>query len=223
MKLGVATVDLTTGLYAAVAVLAALRERDRSGVGQRIDLSLMDSAISWLANVGSNYLVSGEVCGRYGNAHANIVPYQVFLAKDRHIAIGIGNDGQWRKFCEIAGVRELASDGRFATNPDRVKHRGELIPLLEKVFQGRDSSFWIENLWREGIPAGPINTVDRVFADPNTAAREMVIEMDHPAAGKIRLIGSPMKFSGTPVEYRFPPPLLGEHTASVLKERLGDS
>ncbi|MFZ2223068.1 MAG: CoA transferase [Candidatus Deferrimicrobium sp.] len=220
-KLGVATVDLTTGLYAAVAILAALRERDGSGLGQRIDLSLMDSAISWLANVGSNYLVSGEVCGRYGNAHANIVPYQVFLAKDRQIAVGIGNDGQWRKFCEIAGARDLASDGRFATNPDRVKHRGELIPLLEKIFLRRDSSFWIEHLWKEGIPAGPINTVDRVFADPNTAAREMVIEMDHPAAGKVRLIGSPMKFSGTPVEYRLPPPLLGEHTASVLKERLG--
>ena len=220
-KLGVATVDLTTGLYAAVAILAALRERDGSGLGQRIDLSLMDSAISWLANVGSNYLVSGEVCGRYGNAHANIVPYQVFLAKDRHIAIGIGNDGQWRKFCEIAGARDLASDGRFATNPDRVKNRGELIPLLEKIFLRRDSFFWIENLWREGIPAGPINTVDKVFADPNTAAREMVIEMAHPTAGKVRLIGSPMKFSGTPVEYRLPPPLLGEHTVSVLKERLG--
>jgi formyl-CoA transferase len=221
MKLGVATVDLTTGLYAAVAILAALRERDRSGLGQRIDLSLMDSAISWLANVGSNYLVSGEVCGRYGNAHANIVPYQVFPAKDRRIAVGIGNDGQWRKFCEIAGARELATDGRFATNPDRVKNRAELIPLLEEIFLRRDSSFWIERLWREGIPAGPINTVDKVFADPHAAAREMVIEMDHPAAGKVRLIGSPMKFSGTPVEYRLPPPLLGEHTASVLKERLG--
>ncbi|RJP17934.1 MAG: CoA transferase [Deltaproteobacteria bacterium] len=221
MKLGVATVDLTTGLYAAVAILAALRERDRSGLGQRIDLSLMDSAISWLANVGSNYLVSGEVGGRYGNAHANIVPYQVFRAKDRRIAVGIGNDGQWRKFCEIAGARELASDPRFATNPGRVKNRGELIPLLEKIFPGRDSSFWIENLWREGIPAGPIHCVDAVFADPHAAAREMIVEMDHPAAGKVRLIGSPMKFSGTPVEYRLPPPLLGEHTAAVLKERIG--
>ncbi|MBI5906275.1 MAG: CoA transferase [Deltaproteobacteria bacterium] len=220
MKLGVATVDLTTGLYAAVAILAALRERDRSGRGQRIDLSLMDSAISWLANVGSNYLVSGEVGGRYGNAHANIVPYQVFRAKDRRIAVGIGNDGQWRKFCEIAGARELASDPRFATNPDRVKNRGELIPLLEKIFPGRDSSFWIENLWREGIPAGPIHSVDAVLADPHAAAREMIVEMDHPAAGKVRLIGSPMKFSGTPVEYRLPPPLLGEHTAAVLKERI---
>lgn len=221
MKLGVATVDLTTGLYAVVAILAALRERDKSGHGQHIDLSLMDSAISWLANVGSNFLVSGEVCGRYGNAHANIVPYQVFMAKDRHIAVGIGNDGQWRKFCEIAGAPELASDGRFATNPGRVKHREELIPALEKVFLRRDSSCWIESLWKEGIPAGPINTVDRVFSDPHVDAREMVIEMDHPSAGKIRLIGSPMKFSDTPVEYRLPPPRLGEHTASVLKELLG--
>jgi formyl-CoA transferase len=180
----------------------------------------MDSAISWLANVGSNFLVSGEVCGRYGNAHANIVPYQVFRAKDRHIAVGIGNDGQWRKFCEIAGAPELASDGRYATNPGRVKHREELIPVLEKIFVRRDCSFWIESLWREGIPAGPINTVDKVFSDPHIDAREMVIEMDHPVAGKVRLIGSPMKFSDTPVEYRLPPPRLGEHTASVLKELL---
>ena len=135
--------------------------------------------------------------------------------------MGIGNDGQWRKFCEIAEAAELASDERFATNPGRVKHREELVPALENIFLRRDSGFWIDNLWREGIPAGPINTVDRVFSDPHVDAREMVVEMDHPAAGKIRLIGSPMKFSGTPVEYRLPPPRLGEHTASVLFELLG--
>ena len=220
MKLGVATVDLTTGLYAAVAILAALRHRDRTGEGQYIDLSLMDAAVSWLANVGSNHLVSGEVPGRYGNAHANIVPYQVFRARDRYLAVGIGNDGQWRRFCEIAGEPRLASDPRFAANPDRVRNRAVLIPLLEELFPRHDADFWIGSLWREGIPAGPINTVDRVFADPNTAARGMVVEMDHPTAGKVRLIGSPLKLSGTPVEYRLAPPLLGEHTASVLRELL---
>jgi formyl-CoA transferase len=225
MKLGVATVDLTTGLYAAVGILAALCNRDRTGEGQYIDLSLMDAAVSWLANVGSNHLVSGEVPGRYGNAHANIVPYQVFRARDRFLAVGIGNDGQWRKFCEIAGEPGLSSDVRFASNPDRVRNRLVLIPLLEEVFLHRDADSWIGSLWREGIPAGPINTVDRVFADPQTVARGMVVEMDHPTAGKVRLIGSPLKLSGTPVEYRLAPPLLGEHTAGVLRELLegGDS
>jgi crotonobetainyl-CoA:carnitine CoA-transferase CaiB-like acyl-CoA transferase len=164
--------------------------------------------------------VSGEVPGRYGNAHANIVPYQVFRARDRYLAVGIGNDGQWRKFCEIAGEPGLSSDPRFASNPDRVRNRPELIPRLEDIFRRRDADAWIGSLWREGIPAGPINTVDRVFADPHTAARGMVVEMDHPTAGKVRLIGSPLKFSGTPVEYRLAPPLLGEHTAAVLRELL---
>ncbi|MHB9061857.1 MAG: CaiB/BaiF CoA transferase family protein [Desulfobacteria bacterium] len=221
MKLGVATVDLTTGMYAAVAILAALRRRDSTGVGQRIDLALMDSALSWLANVGENHLVSGEVPGRFGNAHATIVPYQVFRSKDGYLAVGIGNDRQYRKFCEIAGARELSSDERFSTNPERVRNREALIPLLERVFATRPTSEWIERLWSEGIPAGPINTVDRALEDPNTLAREMVVDMPHPKAGSVRLIGSPMKFSATPVEYRRPPPLLGEHTEEVLRDVLG--
>ncbi|HEX9206134.1 MAG TPA: CoA transferase [Candidatus Deferrimicrobiaceae bacterium] len=221
MKLGVATVDLTTGLYAAVGILAALRHRDRTGEGQHIDLSLMDAAVSWLANVGSNHLVSGEVPARFGNAHANIVPYQVFRASDRYVAVGIGNDGQWRKFCEVAGEPGLSSDPRFATNPDRVRNRADLVPLLEEVFRRKESDFWIASLWREGIPAGPINTVDRVFGDPQTKDRGMVVEMLHPSAGKVRLIGSPLKLSGTPVEYRLAPPLLGEHTESVLRDLPG--
>jgi len=223
MKLGVATVDLTTGMYAAVAILAALRRRDSTGVGQRIDLALMDSALSWLANVGENYLVSAEVPGRFGNAHATIVPYQVFRSKDGYLAVGIGNDGQYRKFCEIAGVPELSSDERFATNPERVRNREALVPLLEGVFATRSTAGWIERLWKEGIPAGPINTVDRALEAPNTLAREMVVEMPHPKAGSVRLIGSPMKFSATPVEYRRPPPLLGEHTEEVLRDVLGMS
>ncbi|MHB8782215.1 MAG: CaiB/BaiF CoA transferase family protein [Desulfobacteria bacterium] len=221
MKLGVATVDLTTGMYAAVAILAALRRRDSTGVGQRIDLALMDSALSWLANVGENHLVSGEVPGRFGNAHATIVPYQVFRSKDGYLAVGIGNDRQYRKFCEIAGAPELSSDERFSTNPERVRNREALIPLLERVFATRPTAEWIERLWSEGIPAGPINTVDRALEDPNTLAREMVVDMPHPKAGSVRLIGSPMKFSATPVEYRRPPPLLGEHTEEVLRDVLG--
>ncbi|HEY5577591.1 MAG TPA: CoA transferase [Deferrimonas sp.] len=221
MKLGVATVDLTAGMYAAVAILAALRSRDATGRGQRIDLALMDSALSWLANVGGNYLVSGGVPGRFGNAHATIVPYQVFRSKDGHLAVGIGNDGQYRKFCGIAGAPELSSDERFSTNPARVRNREALIPLLERVFARRPTAEWIELLWSEGIPAGPINTVDRALEDPNTVARGMVVGMPHPKAGSVRLIGSPMKFSATPVEYRRPPPLLGEHTEEVLRDVLG--
>jgi crotonobetainyl-CoA:carnitine CoA-transferase CaiB-like acyl-CoA transferase len=223
MKLGVATVDLTTGLYAAVAILAALRRKEATGEGQHIDVSLMDSALSWLANVGENYLVSGEVSGRFGNAHASIVPYQVFRASDGFLAVGVGNDKQFRRFCEIAGVPELASDERFATNPARVRNRGALVPMLEEIFGRRETRYWIERLWKEGIPAGPINAVDKALDDPHAAAREMVVTMAHPGAGSVRLIGSPMKFSGTPVEYRRPPPLLGEHTEGVLRELLGMS
>jgi formyl-CoA transferase len=221
MKLGVATVDLTAGMYAAVAILAALRSRDATGRGQRIDLALMDSALSWLANVGGNYLVSGDVPGRFGNAHATIVPYQVFRSKDGYLAVGIGNDRQYRTFCEIAGAPELSSDERFSTNPARVRNREALVPLLERVFAKRPTAEWIEDLWSGGIPAGPINTVDRALEDPNTAARGMVVGMPHPTAGSVRLVGSPMKFSATPVEYRQAPPLLGEHTEEVLRDVLG--
>jgi len=147
----------------------------------------------------------------------------VFRSKDGYVAVGIGNDRQYRKFCEIAGAPELASDERFSTNPARVRNRETLVPLLEGVFATRSTAGWIERLWSEGIPAGPINTVDQALEDPNTLAREMVVEMPHPKAGSVRLIGSPMKFSATPVEYRRPPPLLGEHTEEVLRDLLGMS
>jgi formyl-CoA transferase len=221
MKLGVAIVDLMAGLYAAIAILAALRERDESGKGQYLDLSLLDAAVSMLANVGSGYLVSGENPERHGNAHPNIVPYQVFRARDRYIAVGVGNDKQWKNLCEIAERPELASDPRFSTNPERVRNRADLIPILEALFSSRESDFWIRELWKEGIPAGPINTMDQVFSAPQTRARGMEVEMDHPSIGTVRLIGSPLRFSRTPVRYRLPPPLLGEHTASVLKDLLG--
>ncbi len=183
----------------------------------------MDSAISWLANVGENYLVSEEVPQRYGNGHASIVPYQVFRSSDGSLAVGIGTDKQYRRFCEIAGAPELAADERFATNPARVRNRKALIPLLERIFEQRETRFWIEHLWREGIPAGPINTVAKALEDPNTQARKMVVEMPHPTAGVVRLLGSPLKLSQSPVAYRRPPPLLGEHTRAVLRDVLGMS
>ncbi|MDD5762612.1 MAG: CoA transferase [bacterium] len=221
MKVGVAIVDITTGYYATIAILAALQERERSGKGQYLDLSLMDSAVSWLANVGSSYLVSGDLPGRYGNAHATVVPYQVSRTGDIKIAVGVGNDGQFRKLCSILGRSDLPEDPRFGKNGDRTIHREELIPLLEGELVKREGTFWIAELWKAGIPAGPINTLDKVFADPQIAAREMVVEMAHPTIGALKLVGSPMKFSRTPVRYKYPPPLMGEHTGAVLKELLG--
>ena len=221
MKVGVAIVDITTGYYATIAILAALQERQRSGKGQYLDLSLMDSAVSWLANIGSSYLVSGDLPSRYGNAHATVVPYQVFKTRDIKIAVGVGNDGQFRKLSSILGRSDLPGDPRFTKNADRTIHREELIPILEGELMKREGAFWIGELWKAGIPAGPINTLDKVFADPQIAAREMVVEMPHPTIGPLKLVGSPMKFSRTPVQYKYPPPLMGEHTGAVLAELLG--
>ncbi len=221
MKVGVAIVDLMAGLYAAIAILAAIREKENSGRGQFLDLSLLDAAVAMLANVGSGYLVSGENPERHGNAHPNIVPYQVFRARDDYIAVGVGNDKQWRSLCGIAQRPDLAADPRFATNPERVRNRDVLIPILADLFASRDGEFWIREMWREGIPAGPINAVDKVFGDPQTRARGMEVAMDHPSIGTVRLIGSPIRFSRTPVRYRLHPPLLGEHTSPVLKDLLG--
>jgi len=221
MKVGVAVVDLAAGLYAAIGILAALRERDRSGLGQYLDISLLDSAVSLLANVASGYLVSGKNPERHGNAHPSIVPYQLFRAGDRYIAVGVGNDKQWRALCEIAGRQDLAGDPRFATNPARVEHREELIPVLEEIFRSRDSGFWIRELWNRGIPAGPINTMEQLFTDEHAKARGMEIEMSHPAIGRVRLAGSPLKLSRTPVRYDRPPPGMGESTVEILRELLG--
>ncbi len=221
MKVGVAIVDLMAGLYAAIAILAAIRERERSGQGQFLDLALLDAAVAMLANVGSGFLVSGENPERHGNAHPNIVPYQVFRTRDGYIAVGVGNDKQWKRLCGIAERPDLAADPRFATNPERVRNRETLIPTLAAVFASEDSGFWIRELWREGIPAGPINEMDKVFGDPQTRSRGMKVEMDHPSIGTVSLIGSPLRFSRTPVRYLLPPPLLGEHTVPVLKQMLG--
>ncbi|HSR11253.1 MAG TPA: CaiB/BaiF CoA-transferase family protein [Thermodesulfobacteriota bacterium] len=217
-KVGVAIVDITAGLFASSAILAALHYREKTGLGQRIDIALLDSQVAWLANQASNYLVSGKVPRRMGNAHPNIVPYETFRAKDGiYIALGVGNDNQWRKFCRLAGLDDLAEDPRYATNPKRVENRKELGSILRNVFLRKNSDEWVRDLTAAEIPAGPINTVDRVVSDPQVLAREMVVAMEHPEAGAMKVIGSPMKLSETPVEYRIPPPMLGEHTEEILK------
>ncbi|MBI3912895.1 MAG: CoA transferase [Chloroflexi bacterium] len=221
MKVGVAIADITTGLFALNAILAALYEREKSGGGQFIDVALLDSQVAWLANVASSYLISGNAPQRYGNAHATIVPYQAFTTRDGSIVVAIGADRQWQKFCALIERDDLARDARFATNPARVENRTALIPALEKVFAARDSAAWLALLQAEGIPCGPINSIEQVFQDAQVLRREMLIEMPHPTAGKIKLVGTPLKLSRTPARITLPPPLLGEHTGEVLREIVG--
>ncbi len=221
MKVGVAIVDITAALFAATSILAALHERERSGQGQYIDIALLDSQVAWLANVASNYLVSGERPARYGNAHPNIVPYEPFPTSDGWIAVGVGNDRQWQRLCALANWDDLAADGRFATNPQRVEHRDVLVPILQERFQTRTSEEWYAALVEAGIPCAPINYIDQVFSDPQVLARDMFVELPHPTAGTVRLVGSPLKLSRTPVCMEEPPPLLGQHTEEVLTKHLG--
>jgi crotonobetainyl-CoA:carnitine CoA-transferase CaiB-like acyl-CoA transferase len=204
-----------------VAVLAALTHRDRTGEGQHIDMALLDTQVAMLANVGSNYLNSGKPPKRWGNAHPNIVPYQTFACADGHIIVATGNDGQYQKFVEAGGRRDLASDPRFATNPLRVKNRGTLVPLLAEMVRERRRDEWIEMLEAVGVPCGPINDVGEVFANPQVQARGVQVELEHPAAGKVKLVRSPMKMSRTPATSDKAPPLLGQHTDEVLREVLG--
>jgi formyl-CoA transferase len=220
-KVGVAIADITAGLFACNAILAALFEHQRSGRGQRIDISLLDSQIAWLANVGSNYLISGEKPIRYGNAHPNIVPYQTFKASDGYFALGIGNDNQWKQFCEKAGKKEWAEDIRFQTNANRVQNRNDLIPLLDELFGQSEISHWLPIMETIGVPCGPINSINRALEDPQVRAREMVIEVSHPEAGAIQMVASPLKIPTAPTVVRLPPPMLGEHSEQILHELLG--
>ena len=217
-KVGVAVADLFTGLYATVAILAALRHRDATGAGQTIDMALLDTQVAMLANLGANYLATGVAPERAGNAHQNIVPYQVFEVSDGHLILAVGNDRQFAKFCEVAGRPALALDPRFARNADRVRHRGTLVPLLARLMKTRPKSDWLAALEAAQVPCGAINDLGEVFDDPQVAAREMVIGMSHPLTDALRLVASPLKLSATPVQYRRPPPLLGEHTEEVLLE-----
>ncbi len=226
-KVGVAVADLFTGLYATVSILAALRHAERTGQGQRVDMALLDTQVAMLANLGANYLVSGKVPGRAGNAHQNIVPYQVFEVAPQadgradHIILAVGNDGQYAKFCDVAGRPELAADPRFARNQDRVRHRAVLVPLLEAVMKTRTKSDWLRALEAAKVPCGAINKLDEVFADPQVQARGMVDTWNHPLRPDLRLVASPARLSATPVRKDLPPPLLGQHTREVLAELLG--
>ena len=218
VKVGVAIVDVLAGLYAALGILAALHERERSGEGQIVDTALLDVCVASLANVASNYLVGGQVAKRLGNAHPNIVPYQSFRAADQEMVIAVGNDRQFAKLAERVGRPELAKEPRFATNRNRLAHREELTEILQGIFETRPAGAWMALLQKAGIPCAPIQSVDQVFSHPQVEAREMVVEMSHPTAERVKLVGSPLKLSRTPVTYRRHPPRAGEHTEEVLVE-----
>ena len=218
MKTGVAVVDLFAGQNAIIAILAALQARTLTGRGQQLDIALFDSQLGWLANVASNYLISGKLPKRHGNAHANIVPYQSFQASDWWFAIAVGNDRQFARLCDLIGKPEFAADEKFATNSARVQNRAELIPLLIDIFKTASVSDWLARLDVAEIPCGPIQNFEQVFSMPVVGEREMLVKMEHPTIGKLPLVGSPLKMSDTPVEFRLPPPLMGEHTEEVLRE-----
>jgi formyl-CoA transferase len=220
IKVGVAVADLFAGQNAVIAILAAVQARSQIGKGQHLDISLFDSQVAMLANVASNYLISGNLPKRYGNAHANIVPYQSFQASDAWFVVAVGNDRQFEKLCEVLGKQEFANDERFGSNSERVKHRHELISLLKPVFLTKTSREWLSMLEAAGIPCGAINTLNEVFSTPQVSAREILVHMEHEEIGDLKLVGSPLKFSDTPVDYRLPPPRLGEHTEDILKELL---
>jgi crotonobetainyl-CoA:carnitine CoA-transferase CaiB-like acyl-CoA transferase len=215
-KVGVAVADLFTGLYATVAVLAALRHRDATGQGQHIDMALLDTQVAMLANLGANYLTTGIAPKRAGNAHQNIVPYQVFAAADGHFILAVGNDSQYAKFCDVAGRPDLAQDARFIRNADRVRHREVLVPLLAAVINTRSKADWLSALEAAKVPCGAINNLAEVFADPQVQARGMAVAVPHPLTDALKLVASPIKMSATPPTVRRPPPLLGEHTDEVL-------
>ena len=222
-KAGIPIADIMTGMYATIAVCAALAHRAESGVGQHLDLALFDSMVAVLANQGANYLATGESPGRLGNAHPNIVPYQTFKTADGDMILACGNDKLFRRFCEAANCEALRDDPRFATNGKRVENRSELTRILAELFRTRTTREWVEALEAAGVPNGPINSIEQVFSEPQALARGLRFEMSHPKAGKVSLVRSPMRFSGTPIEHRLPPPLLAEHTDEILRGLLGKS
>lgn len=222
MKVGVAAADLFAGQNAVISILAALQARTITGEGQYIDIALFDSQLGWLANVASNFLISGKNPKRYGNAHANIVPYQSFQASDGWFVVAVGNDKQFEALCRVVELPELSSNTKFATNSARVENREGLIFILKPIFIKKTVDEWL-SLIGEQFPCGPINTFDQVFSMPHVREREMLVEMEHPTIGALPLVGSPLKMGGTPVEYRLPPPLMGEHTRDILKDILGFS
>jgi formyl-CoA transferase len=222
-RAGVPIVDIMTGMYATIAVCAAIANREQTGKGQAIDMALLDTQVAILANQGMNYLSTGEAPGRLGNTHPNIVPYQSFKTRDGDIILACGNDNLFVKFCEVANAAHLPKDPRFATNASRVENRGAMDEVLGPIMRQRTTAQWVADLEQGGVPCGPINTLKDVFADPQVKARGMRIELPHASAGKVSVIRSPMRFSGTPIEHTIGPPVLGQHTEEVLRDVLGKS
>jgi crotonobetainyl-CoA:carnitine CoA-transferase CaiB-like acyl-CoA transferase len=216
MKVGVAVTDIMTGMYATVAILAAIEHRRETGEGQYIDLALLDTQVAMLANLASNYLVAGKIPQRLGNAHATIVPYQSFECADGHMILAVGNDSQFGKFCDIANLVAIKNDARFATNSDRVKHRDVLVPLLENIIKQRKRDDWLAALEPTGVPCGPINDMQQVFDNPQVQHRKVRVDVPHPLSGTAPTVANPIKFSATPIEYKHAPPTLGQHTDEIL-------
>lgn len=220
-KAGVAVADLMTGMYSTVGILAALHERARSGLGQHIDMALLDCQVAMLANQNLNYLTTGVAPRRAGNAHQNLVPYQVFAATDGHLIVAVGNDTQFKAYCHVIGRPALSEDIRYKTNSNRVINREILIPLLTEAMKLQARDYWLDALEKAGVPAGPINTIDQVYENPQVKARGMRQTLPHGSAGEAPVSSSPLRFSDSPVNYHHAAPLLGEHTEQVLRERLG--
>ena len=218
-KVGVGIADVMCGMYATVGILAALRHRDATGIGQQIDIALVDAQIAWLINEGTNYLTSGTLPVRRGNGHPNIAPYQVYQARDGHVIVAVGNDTQFQRFCAFAGLDTLAQDARFSTNPKRLQNRDALNKAIEDVLAGKSVDDIINGLQAVGVPVGPVNTLDRVFQSDQVAARDMKIALRNDTAdADVPMIGNPLKFSETPISYRRAPPVFGQHTDEILKE-----
>ena len=224
MRYPIAIADMTCGMYSAMGILAALYTREKIGRGQFLDMALLDSQLTWLANVGSGYLNAKVSPQRWGNAHPSIVPYEVFRGADgRFFVLGVGTEALWKKLLRLMGIENgVGQEEKFKTNPLRTKNRTELVPMLQKMFDRQPASTWLEQLAAAQIPTAPINTAEDAVNDPQTLARQMIVQLEHPALGVARSIGNPIKFSETPVSYRLPPPLLGEHTKAIL-EGLGYS
>jgi crotonobetainyl-CoA:carnitine CoA-transferase CaiB-like acyl-CoA transferase len=220
-RVGVPIVDMMTGMYASIAVCAAIAHRAETGIGQHLDLALLDTQVAFLANQAMNYLATGEVPQRIGNAHPNIVPYQTFKTADGNIILACGNDNLFSKFCEVAGCQELTKDERFATNAKRVENRSAITERLAAIFKRRTTADWVSALETAGVANGPINNIKQVFDEPQVAARGMRIDLPHPTAGTVPLVASPMRFSATPLEHKLPPPTLGQHTDEILGDVLG--
>ena len=218
LKVGIAVTDIATGMFAAIGILTALYHRQRTGKGQYVDASMLDGQVSWLTYQAGRYLASGLVPQRIGSAHPLIVPYQAFGASDGFINIAAGNDNLWMKFCEVAGLLDIAEEPKFATNAKRVENREEVVEIISRVIATKTMQEWLDLLNDAGVPCGPINTIDQIFADPQVLARDMLVDVDHPKCGKIKLTGCPIKLSETPAEVSAAPPILGQHNEEILRE-----